>query len=216
MNLQTPTAEEIYSAAAAAGARPDPLLTISQWADKYRMLSQRASAESGPWRTERTPYLREIMDCLSPSSPIERVVFMKGAQIGGPLALDTPLPTLFGWTTMGQVQVGDRLFDENGQPCVVRSVSPIFTGRPCFRLRLSDGAEFICDAEHRWIVWDDLGAGKRSLIKATTSEMFPRHKVRGVRNRFAIDVAGPLSTPRPICRWIPICSAFGWATARQR
>lgn len=83
MNLQTPTAEEIYSAAAAAGARPDPLLTISQWADRYRTLSQRASAESGPWRTERTPYLREIMDCLSPSSPAERTVFMKGAQIGG-------------------------------------------------------------------------------------------------------------------------------------
>jgi phage terminase large subunit GpA-like protein len=83
MSLPTPTAEEIYAAAAAAGARPDPLLTISDWADKYRTLSQRASAEPGPWRTERTPYLREIMDCLSPSSPIERVVFMKGAQIGG-------------------------------------------------------------------------------------------------------------------------------------
>jgi len=82
MSLQTPT-EEVYSAAARAGARPDPLLTISEWADKYRILSQRASAEPGPWRTERTPYLREIMDCLSPSSPIERVVFMKGAQIGG-------------------------------------------------------------------------------------------------------------------------------------
>ena len=49
----------------------------------YRWLSQRASAEHGRWRTERTPYLREIMDCLSPSSPIERTVFMKGAQIGG-------------------------------------------------------------------------------------------------------------------------------------
>jgi phage terminase large subunit GpA-like protein len=83
MSLQTPTAEEIYSGAASAGARPDPLLTISQWADKYRTLSQRASAEPGPWRTDRTPYLREIMDCLSPSSPVERVVFMKGAQIGG-------------------------------------------------------------------------------------------------------------------------------------
>ncbi len=58
-------------------------MTISQWADRYRVLSQRASAEPGPWRTDRTPYLREIMDCLSPSSPIERVVFMKGAQIGG-------------------------------------------------------------------------------------------------------------------------------------
>ncbi len=77
------TAAEIYDEAFRAGLKPEPLLTISQWADRYRVLSQRASAEPGPWRTDRTPYLREIMDCLSPSSPIERVVFMKGAQIGG-------------------------------------------------------------------------------------------------------------------------------------
>jgi len=77
------TTEEIYSHAAADGARPDPLLTISEWADSYRSLSQRASAEPGPWRTDRTPYLREIMDCLSPSSPVETVVLMKGAQVGG-------------------------------------------------------------------------------------------------------------------------------------
>ena len=84
--MTTPTplpTESVLRAAAAAGARPDPFLTISQWADKYRWLSQRASAESGQWRTDRTPYLREIMDCLSPMSPIERTVFMKGAQIGG-------------------------------------------------------------------------------------------------------------------------------------
>jgi phage terminase large subunit GpA-like protein len=47
------------------------------------MLSQRASSEPGRWRTERTPYLREIMDCLSPASPVQRVALMKGAQIGG-------------------------------------------------------------------------------------------------------------------------------------
>lgn len=76
------TADDIYAAAAAAGARPDPLLTISEWADQYRVLSTRASAEPGPWRTDRTPYLREIMDCLSPSSLWERVVLMSGAQIG--------------------------------------------------------------------------------------------------------------------------------------
>jgi phage terminase large subunit GpA-like protein len=81
MSSPTPTAEGIYSVAAAAGARPDPFFTISQWADKYRTLSQRASAEPGSWRTDRTPLLREIMDCLSPSSPIERTVFMKGAQM---------------------------------------------------------------------------------------------------------------------------------------
>jgi phage terminase large subunit GpA-like protein len=75
--------EEIYAKAAADGARPDPLLTVSEWADRYRRLSQRASAEPGPWRTERTPYAKEIMDCLSASSPVERVVLIKGAQLGG-------------------------------------------------------------------------------------------------------------------------------------
>ena len=65
------------------GLTPDPLLSVSAWADQHRMLSSKASAEPGRWRTARTPYLREIMDCLSPASPVERVIFMKGAQIGG-------------------------------------------------------------------------------------------------------------------------------------
>ena len=66
-----------------AGLRPDEKLRVSGWADKYRMLSAKAAAEPGMWRTERTPYLREIMDCLSPDAPFEQVVFMKGAQVGG-------------------------------------------------------------------------------------------------------------------------------------
>jgi phage terminase large subunit GpA-like protein len=78
-----PTTAEIYNAAFSDGLRPDPLLTVSEWADQFRMLSQTASAEPGWWRTDRTPYLREIMDCLSPSSGVEKVVFMKGAQVGG-------------------------------------------------------------------------------------------------------------------------------------
>jgi phage terminase large subunit GpA-like protein len=65
------------------GLTPDPLLTVSEWADRHRVLSQRASSEPGRWRTERTPYLKEIMDCLSPSSPYQRVVLMKGSQVGG-------------------------------------------------------------------------------------------------------------------------------------
>lgn len=64
------------------GLRPDPRLTVSQWADAHRRLFQRASSEPGPWRTSRTPYLKEIMDCLSAGSPVERVVVMKGAQVG--------------------------------------------------------------------------------------------------------------------------------------
>jgi phage terminase large subunit GpA-like protein len=64
------------------GIRPDPDLTVSQWADAHRKLSSRASAEPGQYRTARTPYLREIMDALSPSHPAQRVTFMKAAQVG--------------------------------------------------------------------------------------------------------------------------------------
>ena len=65
-----------------AGLTPDPDLTVSQWADRHRMLSGRASAEPGRYRTGRTPYMREIMDRLSLGDPTQRVVFMKAAQVG--------------------------------------------------------------------------------------------------------------------------------------
>ena len=64
------------------GMRPDPDLTVSEWADAHRMLSSRASAEPGQYRTSRTPYLREIMDALSPNHPAQRISFMKAAQVG--------------------------------------------------------------------------------------------------------------------------------------
>ena len=76
------SAARLYTEAFDQGLRPDPLLTVSEWADRHRRLSGRAASEPGPWRTARTPYLREIMDCLSPASTVERVVVMKGAQIG--------------------------------------------------------------------------------------------------------------------------------------
>jgi phage terminase large subunit GpA-like protein len=67
----------------ADGLEPEPVLTVSEWSDAHRMLSGKASAEPGRWSTDRTPYLREIMDTLSAMNPCHRTVFMKGAQIGG-------------------------------------------------------------------------------------------------------------------------------------
>jgi len=48
------------------GIRLDPNLTVSEWADRHRWLSSRASAEPGRSRTARTPYMREIMDSPTP------------------------------------------------------------------------------------------------------------------------------------------------------
>jgi len=73
----------VYWRAFAEALRPDPELALSDWADRNRWLSAKGAAEPGQWRTERTPYLREIMDCLSPSHPCTHVDFMKGTQIGG-------------------------------------------------------------------------------------------------------------------------------------
>lgn len=61
---------------------PPPVLTVSEWSDRYRILSGKYADEPGPWRTDRTPYLREIMDRLSVHDPTEIIVFRKGAQIG--------------------------------------------------------------------------------------------------------------------------------------
>lgn len=77
-DLQGFIASEIFR-----GLEPDSYMSVSDWADAYRTLSSKSAAEPGRWRTKRTPYLKEIMDCLSPRSPIQKVVFMKGAQIGG-------------------------------------------------------------------------------------------------------------------------------------
>jgi len=72
----------IYAEAFREGLRPADPMTVAQWADRYRVLSTKGSAEPGPWRTDRTPYLREPMECLSPTSPYRRVVLMFGSQLG--------------------------------------------------------------------------------------------------------------------------------------
>lgn len=64
------------------GLRPDPLQTVAQWADERLHLPSFAPVP-GQWRTSRTPFLKEIMECLSPRHRCRKVVFMKPVQIGG-------------------------------------------------------------------------------------------------------------------------------------
>ena len=69
---------------------------------------------------------------------------------GKALALDTPIPTPQGWATMGEIQVGDQVFDERGDPCLVIAATPIMHGRPCYEVEFSDGTVIVADAEHLW------------------------------------------------------------------
>jgi hypothetical protein len=69
---------------------------------------------------------------------------------GKALALDTPIPTPRGWTTMGEVRVGDEVFDEHGAPCTITAATPVMYGRPCYEVEFSDGTVIVADAEHLW------------------------------------------------------------------
>ncbi|WP_413219100.1 phage terminase large subunit family protein [Tritonibacter mobilis] len=66
----------------ASGMAPDPLMTVTEWADDRRYLSSKGAAEPGKYKSDRTPFLRAIMDALSPSHPAQKIVFPKSAQVG--------------------------------------------------------------------------------------------------------------------------------------
>ena len=63
------------------GFKPPENLTVSEWADKYRRLSPESSAEAGPWRTKRTPYLKEPMDAMT-DPKVRNIVIVAASQVG--------------------------------------------------------------------------------------------------------------------------------------
>ena len=71
---------------------------------------------------------------------------------GKALALDTPINTPDGWKTMGELQVGDYVYGDDGKPTKIVTTSPIFIGHQCFEVTLSDGEKIIADADHLWEV----------------------------------------------------------------
>jgi DNA segregation ATPase FtsK/SpoIIIE-like protein len=80
---------------------------------------------------------------------------------GKALALDTPIPTPNGWSTMAKIQVADEVFDENGKPCTVIAATPVMHDRPCYEVEFSDGTVIVADAEHLWKTSTALGRQQR-------------------------------------------------------
>jgi SAM-dependent methyltransferase len=110
------------------------------------------------------------------------------------LALDTPLPTPGGWTTMGAIKVGDRLFDDKGDVCTVLEVRPVQHDRPCFSVQFSDGTSIVADDEHIWFV---VGRNNKKGKLLTTKEIRETltEPTRGDRNHGVPVVSKALETP---------------------
>ena len=70
---------------------------------------------------------------------------------GKALAIDTDIATPNGWTPMGELRVGDEVFDETGRPTRIIATSGVMTGRDCLEVVFSDGSTIVADAEHLWV-----------------------------------------------------------------
>ena len=98
--------------------------------------------------------------------PGQMIVLAARPAMGKALALDTPLPTPTGWTTMGQVEVGDLVMGSDGRPTQVVAATEVMLGRPCFEVEFSDGSVIVADAEHQWAV-----QGLSEQVVRTTGEL---------------------------------------------
>jgi phage terminase large subunit-like protein len=126
---------------------------------------------------------------------------------GKALALDTPIPTPAGWAQMGDLRVGDWVFDETGRMCTVTAAMQVQHDRPCFRVRFSDGTSIVADEAHEWFVESRktglprTGLGPKSTWRErhirTTRQLADSLHVSGAKVEWnhRVPLAGPLALP---------------------
>jgi hypothetical protein len=69
-----------------------------------------------------------------------------------PLWIETPIPTTKGWKSLGNVEIGDYVFDPDGSPVLVVDKTQVFRNTPCYKITFSCGEEIIADEDHLWLI----------------------------------------------------------------
>jgi deoxycytidine triphosphate deaminase len=116
---------------------------------------------------------------------------------GKALALETWVPTPAGWRTMGDLRVGDQVFDESGRPCHVVAATEVMLGRPCREVELSDGSIFVADASHLWVTTtkQERRPGRARTASARTTDEIGRTLRYGDEFSHQIALAGSAQYP---------------------
>jgi replicative DNA helicase len=146
--------------------------------------------------------LDEVTNGLHPG---QMIIVAARPGVGKALALNTPLPTPGGWTTMGDVAVGDELLDADGWPTRVVAATDVMLGRPCYEVEFSDGTVVIADAAHQWPTtrgirtsaqlrsgWDSIAAAgttpRYGSLGTTAALVFPVVQIDSVRRVDSVPV----------------------------
>jgi replicative DNA helicase len=125
----------------------------------------------------------------------DRFILTGEEGLGKALALDTPVPTPRGWTTMGELEVGDEVFSPDGSIALVVAATEAMSDRPCYRVTFSDGAEVVADANHLWATQDYGAREKQRPAKVRTTEQIAKSVTAGNLGRInhSIEVVAPLA-----------------------
>jgi replicative DNA helicase len=124
------------------------------------------ASQGGISRGVPTGFL-ELDEVTNGLHPGQMIVIAARPGVGKALSLDTPLPTPTGWTTMGEVAVGDELIGADGKPTRVVAVTDVMHGRPCYRVTFSDGTEIIADAAHQWLTETRASRKSAQAVRST-------------------------------------------------
>jgi replicative DNA helicase len=206
-----------YGYAGADGADVADVVDRAQ-AEVYDVVDRRASEDFAVLESLLQPTMDEI-DAIASQGGISRgvptgfteldeltnglhsgqmIVIAARPGMGKALALDTALPTPDGWTTMGEVEVGDQVIGDDGRPTRVVAATDVMVGRPCYEVEFSDGTLIVADAEHQWLT--GTRASRRSEQAAairTTQEIATTLRCQTADRRLnhCVANAAPLQAP---------------------
>jgi replicative DNA helicase len=153
--------------------------------------------------------IRDLDELTNGLQSGQMVVIAARPGVGKALALDTPVATPTGWTTMGQVAIGDRVIGSDGRPTTVVAATDVMTDRPCYEVYFSDGSVIVADAQHQWLTDDRasrraahearVGGGEPRVTSAvrTTEELARtvRCETADARLNHSVTNAAPLELP---------------------
>jgi recombination protein RecT len=152
--------------------------------DKAEIYEHRARSDaytkfkSGPWITD------------------EKSMWLKG------LAVDTPILTPFGWSTMGALVRGNLVFDMNGQLCRIIDKSEV-KSLPCYRITFANGEEIVCDEEHFWFA--RIGQEGKHSRDWRVHPIADLAEAKALGKAIVMPITDPVDLPRrelPIDPWV--------------
>jgi hypothetical protein len=142
----------------------DAAVTVEQ-VERFKALFE--AEHAGALNAYKTLFLGGGADPVPIGSSLKDMDFSSVAGKAEPLALDTPVPTPTGWTTMGEIKPGDVVFGRDGRPTNVVAVGPVHHDRQCYRIVCKQGESVIADALHPWVAVDRNTASRSERIYST-------------------------------------------------